>query len=66
MKFRDHPLLSCRGLRSWPPVWISGEAPGRERLYKEVETLLVTGCFDGKTPQNLTLARSARQCTKVL
>ena len=23
MKLRDHPLLSYRGVSSWPPVWIS-------------------------------------------
>ena len=22
MKFRDHPLMSYKGLRSWPPTWI--------------------------------------------
>ena len=22
MNFRDHPLMSYRGMRSWPPVWI--------------------------------------------
>ena len=22
MKLRDHPLLSYKGLRSWPPLWV--------------------------------------------
>jgi hypothetical protein len=22
MKLRDHPLMSHRGLRSWPPLWV--------------------------------------------
>jgi hypothetical protein len=23
MKLRDHPLMSYRGIRNWPPVWTS-------------------------------------------
>ena len=24
MKLRDHPLLSCKGVSSWPPKWLWG------------------------------------------
>jgi len=24
MKLRDHPLLSYKGARSWPPIWLWG------------------------------------------
>jgi len=27
MNFRDHPLVSYRGMRSWPPIWIQMSAP---------------------------------------
>ncbi len=32
MELRQHPLLTYRGLRSWPPVW----SPARPRAGKEV------------------------------
>jgi hypothetical protein len=22
MKLRDHPLMSCLGMRNWPPAWL--------------------------------------------
>ena len=22
MLLRDHPLMACKGIRSWPPVWL--------------------------------------------
>jgi hypothetical protein len=22
MKLRNHPLMSCRGMRNWPPAWL--------------------------------------------
>jgi hypothetical protein len=39
MQLRDHPLLTYRGIRSWPPVWtlIRGNDTGRPR--GEVGTL---------------------------
>jgi hypothetical protein len=30
MKLRDHPLISFKGVRSWPPVWFDAElVPGK-------------------------------------
>ena len=26
MKLRDHPLMSCKGVSSWPPKWLWGGA----------------------------------------
>jgi hypothetical protein len=28
MVFRDHPLMSCYGVRNWPPAWIWLNGPG--------------------------------------
>ena len=30
MKLRDHPLISYKGVRSWPPVWFDADVvPGK-------------------------------------
>jgi len=31
MKFREHPLMSYRGMRNWPPVWIQRDPAGKLR-----------------------------------
>jgi hypothetical protein len=38
MKLRDHPLLSYRGVISWPPTWLwgGGDAVGEVGVLKDV------------------------------
>jgi hypothetical protein len=33
MKLREHPLMTCGGIRNWPPrwVWVGGEKNGHPR-----------------------------------
>jgi hypothetical protein len=47
MKLRDHPLLSCRKIRTWPPSWkrIGGE--GDKHPKGEVGTLKQVKFVDG-------------------
>ena len=39
MLFRDHPLMSCYGIPSWPPTWILIKGPGPSRLTGEIGIL---------------------------
>ncbi len=39
MELRDHPLLTYRGIRSWPPVWTQIRGDDRARPRGEVGTL---------------------------
>jgi hypothetical protein len=40
MKLREHPLMSYRGARSWPPVWLWVDGRENERLRGEVGILI--------------------------
>ena len=35
MLLRDHPLMSCYGIPSWPPTWMLLKGPGATRLTGE-------------------------------
>ena len=39
MLLRDHPLMSCYGLPSWPPTWMLLKGTGASRLTGEVGIL---------------------------
>jgi len=41
MKLRDHPLMSHRGVRTWPPTWIQRNPPNKlkARLRGEIGIL---------------------------
>src|SRR5215813_9458295 len=39
MLLRDHPLMSCRGVPSWPPSWIWLDGPKEEHPRGEVGIL---------------------------
>jgi hypothetical protein len=39
MKLRDHPLMSRRGIRNWPPVWVSKRGQKDNYLKGEVGVL---------------------------
>ena len=39
MELRDHPLLTYRGIRSWPPVWTQIRGDDAARPRGEVGTL---------------------------
>jgi hypothetical protein len=39
MLFRDHPLMSCYGIPSWPPTWRLIAGVGDERLTGEIGIL---------------------------
>jgi len=39
MLLRDHPLMSCYRIPSWPPMWMLLKGPGPSRLTGEVGTL---------------------------
>ena len=39
MLLRDHPLMSCYGMPSWPPIWILLNGPGASRLTGEIGIL---------------------------
>jgi hypothetical protein len=39
MKLRDHPLLSYRGVSSWPPVWVGKDARQLEQPKSEIAIL---------------------------
>ncbi|HEY2989648.1 MAG TPA: hypothetical protein VGL11_18145 [Candidatus Binatia bacterium] len=39
MELRNHPLMAYRGLRNWPPAWVSGEK-NRKRPSGELGTLV--------------------------
>lgn len=54
MKLRDHPLLSYRGVSSWPPVWVGKDArrlkppKSEEAILKDVvssKTAPFTRCY---------------------
>src|SRR5215510_1427151 len=40
MLLRDHPLMSYRGVRNWPPVWIWTHGRERVTLRGEIGTLI--------------------------
>jgi hypothetical protein len=39
MLLRDHPLMSCYGIPSWPPTWILIKGSGAERVMGEIGIL---------------------------
>ena len=39
MKFKDHPLMSYRGVRNWPPVWTLRKNGSVKTLMGEVGVL---------------------------
>ena len=39
MLFRDHPLMTYRGIRSWPPVWTWVDGPENKHPSEEVGIL---------------------------
>jgi len=39
MKLRDHPLMSYRGVRNWPPVWVGIAGEKRRRPSGEIGIL---------------------------
>jgi hypothetical protein len=39
MLLRDHSLMSCYGIPSWPPTWMLIKGPGVSRLTGEIGTL---------------------------
>src|SRR5687768_6560860 len=39
MKLRRHPLMSYRGVNSWPPVWVARDADENEHARGEVGVL---------------------------
>jgi hypothetical protein len=39
MLLRDHPLMSCYGIPSWPPTWRLIKGEGAERLTGEIGIL---------------------------
>ena len=39
MKFREHPLLSCRGQKSWPPTWTWIDGAENKKPKGEIGTL---------------------------
>jgi hypothetical protein len=32
---RDHPLMSCRGLSNWPPVWTLATPEGKQKVIRD-------------------------------
>ena len=40
MLLRDHPLMSYRGRRNWPPRWLPGKDIGGEELSGEIGALV--------------------------
>jgi hypothetical protein len=43
MLLRDHPLMSCYGIPSWPPTWMLLNGPGPSRLTGEIGILRAHG-----------------------
>src|SRR4030095_14685694 len=39
MLLRNHPLMTCYGLPSWPPKWMLLNGPGASRLTGEIGIL---------------------------
>ena len=39
MLLRDHPLMSCYGIPSWPPTWMLLKGTGASRLTGEIGIL---------------------------
>ena len=39
MKLRDHPLMSCSDVRSWPPAWLWRDGSDDTKPYGEVGML---------------------------
>jgi hypothetical protein len=39
MLLRDHPLMYCFGIPSWPPTWMLIKGPGASRLKGEIGIL---------------------------
>jgi hypothetical protein len=46
MQLRQHPLMSYRGSRVWPPIWVSVESA--ERARGEVGLLKEVRCYPSK------------------
>jgi hypothetical protein len=52
-RLRDHPLMTKRGIRSWPPVWI--EKYGAKELTGEIGRLTYVGTNARRFPEAIFL-----------
>jgi hypothetical protein len=50
MKLRDHPLMSYRGIRSWPPAWLWRS--GYESTFPEGEVGILREVLPSSVPPN--------------
>jgi hypothetical protein len=48
MKLRDHPLMTYKGVRSWPPAWLW--RGGYENSFPEGEVGILTEVLPSTTP----------------
>ena len=39
MNFRDHPILICDGVKTWPPKWLHTYGPGVRSISGEIGML---------------------------
>src|ERR1043165_7584902 len=46
MQFRDHPLLSYKGLPTWPPMWVGRDPAVKVRLDGEIGILREVKTYD--------------------
>src|SRR5215475_1974202 len=51
MKLRDYPLLSCRGVSSWPPTWVGWNSKQLDQSKAETAIL-----------KDVTLSTTALRC----
>src|SRR5262245_32286724 len=52
MLLRDHPLMSCYGIPSWPPTWILIRGSGANRLTGEIGILThILVNYNASTPR---------------
>ena len=42
MKLRDHPLMSYRGVHTWPPIWTFARGSENNKPQGEIGTLIRT------------------------
>jgi hypothetical protein len=79
MKLRDHPDISYKGFRSWPPMWVwrGGDrythAVGEVGVLKQVLPLTTDPCdrcfliieHDGQEYRGVLLVEDSRLCREV-
>ena len=51
MKLRDHPSISYRSFRTWPPVWTQKEGSYVKTLFGEIGVLTSVSLSDGPSAQ---------------